>query len=466
MADNFNILVDDYTIDFASNNNFLFIPSMQDDGYKTRMVRLHLVNHSYAYEVNPEEVRAVIQGRKSDGTQIFNECDILDDHSSINVEITPEMNAVSGKSEYEIAIISLFSNRVIKSFPFYIVVTKSAFEADKVTSSNEYGLLISKINQVQELEDQAKKNEAERVTQENIRISNENERISNENTRQSNEVTRQSNENTRISQEAARVKAENARVSAENTRVEAENLRINAEASRVEAENARVSAEVKREEDCAAAIDRLDALTDEAIAEVNAAGSDNILAVKAEGDTQVARVAEKGAEIIASLPEVNEAVAKAEIAVTSANNAANTANNAATTANNAIASIGSIQEAIDGTLINDTTSSNLTVYSSEKVESRISEVETSVTQTLENSLNNGALSTVVGTNLTANRALISNSAGKIAASTITATELSYLSGLLGNIQELLNGKQSTITHGTAEPTGGNSGDIYLQIIEE
>ena len=50
----------------------------------------------------------------------------------------------------------------------------------------------------------------------------------------------------------------------------------------------------------------------------------------------------------------------------------------------------------------------------------------------------GAGSTLLGANLTTDRVLLSNSDGKITASTITATELAYLDGLTGNVQKNIN----------------------------
>lgn len=50
----------------------------------------------------------------------------------------------------------------------------------------------------------------------------------------------------------------------------------------------------------------------------------------------------------------------------------------------------------------------------------------------------GAGSTVTVNNLSANKALVSNASGKIAASAVTDLELSYLLGLTGNIQAQLN----------------------------
>jgi hypothetical protein len=51
---------------------------------------------------------------------------------------------------------------------------------------------------------------------------------------------------------------------------------------------------------------------------------------------------------------------------------------------------------------------------------------------------NGAVSTIKDSNLTASRALISNSSGKVAVSAVTSTELGYLDGVTSNVQTQLN----------------------------
>ena len=55
----------------------------------------------------------------------------------------------------------------------------------------------------------------------------------------------------------------------------------------------------------------------------------------------------------------------------------------------------------------------------------------------------GAATTVTTANLTANRAVISNGSGKIAVSSVTDTEVGYLSGVTSSIQTQLNTKIST-----------------------
>ena len=65
-------------------------------------------------------------------------------------------------------------------------------------------------------------------------------------------------------------------------------------------------------------------------------------------------------------------------------------------------------------------------------------------------------------NLTINRAMISSSAGDLVVSPVTSQELSYLSGVTSSVQTQLNAKQKKITYGTANPSGGSTGDVYIQ----
>lgn len=78
---------------------------------------------------------------------------------------------------------------------------------------------------------------------------------------------------------------------------------------------------------------------------------------------------------------------------------------------------------------------------------------------------NGAVSTIKDSNLTANRALISNGSGKVAVSAVTSTELGYLDGVTSNIQTQLNAKgTSNLTIGTTSTTaaaGNHTHSNYL-----
>lgn len=84
-----------------------------------------------------------------------------------------------------------------------------------------------------------------------------------------------------------------------------------------------------------------------------------------------------------------------------------------------------------------------------------------VTSNIQTQLNakqatvSGAASTVTGSNLTASRAVISNGSGKIAASDTTSTELGYVHGVTSSIQTQLNGKQATISGGASTIASSN-----------
>lgn len=74
----------------------------------------------------------------------------------------------------------------------------------------------------------------------------------------------------------------------------------------------------------------------------------------------------------------------------------------------------------------------------------------------------GGVSTILSADLAAARALISNADGKVAAGDVTSAELNCLAGVTGAVQTQLDAKQKTIACGTAAPSGGSDGDIYIQ----
>ena len=84
-----------------------------------------------------------------------------------------------------------------------------------------------------------------------------------------------------------------------------------------------------------------------------------------------------------------------------------------------------------------------------------------VTSNIQTQLNakqatiNGGASTITSSNLTASRALVSDTSGKVAVSAVTSTELGYLDGVTSAIQTQLDGKQATVTGGASTITGSN-----------
>ncbi len=103
------------------------------------------------------------------------------------------------------------------------------------------------------------------------------------------------------------------------------------------------------------------------------------------------------------------------------------------TANRAL--ISNVNGELEVSVIKSSELSTLSGINS-NIQTQLNSKQTSIT---------GAASTVTSTNLTASRALQSDGNGKITISSITATELGYLSGVTSSLQTQLNNKQATLT---------------------
>lgn len=83
----------------------------------------------------------------------------------------------------------------------------------------------------------------------------------------------------------------------------------------------------------------------------------------------------------------------------------------------------------------------------------------------------GAATTILTSNLTVNRALISNGSGKVDVSVVTDTELGYLDGVTSSIQTQLNAKAASshnhngtyvrLADQASQPTNQSTGDLWL-----
>lgn len=144
---NLTPIYQEYSIDMSSNNNFVQVPSVQGDGNFVRYVRIMLIANNTQYII-PENVGVYIIGTKPDTKHIFNTCEI-DEDGRVLVEITSQMSAVDGKGDYQIMFVDTESNSQLKSFPFYLITTKS-YDASAITSSDEYQALTEALAQMQE----------------------------------------------------------------------------------------------------------------------------------------------------------------------------------------------------------------------------------------------------------------------------------------------------------------------------
>ena len=90
-----------------------------------------------------------------------------------------------------------------------------------------------------------------------------------------------------------------------------------------------------------------------------------------------------------------------------------------------------------GILVTNTPAGNI---SATNVQAAINELDSE-----KQSLITGAATTITSANLTANKAVISNGSGKVAVSTTTDTELSYVSGVTSAIQTQINAKEPSFS---------------------
>ena len=86
------------------------------------------------------------------------------------------------------------------------------------------------------------------------------------------------------------------------------------------------------------------------------------------------------------------------------------------------------------------------------LQTNVNNVQTALTSKQDKVV--GGASTITEDNLTASRALVSNSSGKVAVSNVTSTELGYLDGVTSNVQTQLDKKLENIPIATSTTLGG------------
>lgn len=127
--------------------NFEVIPSVQYDA-NTRFLHIYLLSNSIASDITNCSVK--ISGTKPDGTDIFNNCNIINAKEGfVEVELTEQMNAVAGTLKCELKIYD--GNGVLTTKQFDIEVTAS-ITSKEILSTNEFKALTDAINAVQNID--------------------------------------------------------------------------------------------------------------------------------------------------------------------------------------------------------------------------------------------------------------------------------------------------------------------------
>ncbi len=101
--------------------NYVPIYTVQYD-YNSRFYEITILNNSQPLDLTG--IRVIAAGKKPDGKEVFNSCKVLDAKKGlIQLELTEQMNAVNGASEYALELFS--ADGMLSSQPFKLIVTRS-----------------------------------------------------------------------------------------------------------------------------------------------------------------------------------------------------------------------------------------------------------------------------------------------------------------------------------------------------
>lgn len=78
-----------------------------------------------------------VKFKKNDNTFGMNDCEVLD-NGSVKIDITEQMTAVSGISDYELVLFDTETDKILHTMNFIINVRKSVCSDEEITSTNEF----------------------------------------------------------------------------------------------------------------------------------------------------------------------------------------------------------------------------------------------------------------------------------------------------------------------------------------
>lgn len=153
-------------LDFNKEND-LKVPSVQYDS-GSRFVKIKLQRNKSPFEI--DGYRVTVVANKVDGTEIMNDCTILDGvNGVVQFEITEQFNAVEGVVDCQL---KLFKGKtLLTSMPFSINVVKSV-STKEIVSSNELKTLVNALGEVQDIDNRFAQTNAqlEHIENNNINI--------------------------------------------------------------------------------------------------------------------------------------------------------------------------------------------------------------------------------------------------------------------------------------------------------
>lgn len=173
------------------NNNFVSINAKQYDT-SSRFLEITCTENGKHIILNKNEIKAFVRYKKSDGKNVLNEAEILDD-GKVKVELTQQMLAASGRCQAELMLVSsegeidvndeqdvtITEGCILSTMYFYINVLPVSINEQEIESSYEYNALLNTISRIVVVEKELQENENERQEMENARVEAENSRQTN-----------------------------------------------------------------------------------------------------------------------------------------------------------------------------------------------------------------------------------------------------------------------------------------------
>ena len=266
-------------IDLSLTNTYVIVNAEEGD-IRTRFVTITLLDNGKIYDLSTlSDTKARLQGTRSDGRAILNNCTIED--NKIKFELTADLTTCVGIHKCQVA---LYDNEaLLTSIPFKIKINPSTLDENAIVAEPMFSVLTDTLLRVEEANRQATQNmeDIRVILEESTEVNNQvrdtlvvaegivtegrevidtvNAQIGNitqistdvseaERIRQSNEEQRIFNESERVNAETIRVEKENDRQTAEETRTTNEDTRQANEEVRIANENERIANETTRQQ--------------------------------------------------------------------------------------------------------------------------------------------------------------------------------------------------------------------------
>lgn len=266
-------------IDLSLTNTYVIINAEEGD-IRTRFVTVTLLDNGKIYDLSTlSDAKTRLQGTRSDGRAILNNCTIED--NKIKFELTADLTTCVGIHKCQVA---LYDNEaLLTSIPFKIKINPSTLDEKAVVAEPIFSVLTDTLLRVEEANRQAIQNmeDIRVILEDSTEVNNQvrdtlvvaegvitegrevidtmNTQLGNitqigtdvseaERIRQANEEQRVFNESERVRAEAIRIERENNRQTAEETRNTNEETRQANEEVRIANENERIANETTRQQ--------------------------------------------------------------------------------------------------------------------------------------------------------------------------------------------------------------------------